>query len=241
MGKDPEVILKPKDAALLIEQTQSTSSVLVGGQAVAFWIGYFDIQSEVDGLTRDVDYLGTKAEAKRASGRLKLPHKLDIATLDDATPNSAVLAVDIEGYPEPVLIDYLMSLIGIDSKAIEKTAILVEYYGKPLRVLHPVLLLQAKMWNLYRLEVKRTPEGIEQARLAIEIVAAFIQQADMSQRELLDTIEALGKFAATAPARFAISYGLNCLNAIPKSVFKPGVLPAAFHEKRWPQILAAAK
>lgn len=234
--------LRPEDAALLIAQTRSDSTVLIGGQAVAFWISYFSIEPRLPGLTADIDYLGTKAEARRASARLKIRHKLKVATFDDATPNTALLSVEMEGYPEPVLIDYLASIIGVETKAIEKSAVIVEFQGEPLRVLHPLQLLQAKMWNLYRLEEKRTPEGIEQARLAIEIAAAFIRQADMHQRELLDAIEAVGKFAATLPARFAAeTYGLDCLKAIPGSVFREGVLPPQFHEKRWPQILAATK
>lgn len=235
------MILKSDDAALLIDQTRTESAVLIGGQAVAFWSRYFNIEPRLPTLTGDVDYLGTKAAAKRASGQLKLPHDLKIATLDDATPNTAVLSVDVEGYSEPVLIDYLASIIGIETKDIEKTAILAEFNGQPLRVLHPLLLLQAKIWNLYRLEEKRTEEGIEQARLAIEIAAAFIREAGMERRELLDAIETIGRFAATAPARFARRFGLNCMKAIPETVFNEGVLPAEFHEKRWPQILAAAK
>jgi hypothetical protein len=235
------VSLKPEDAALLIRDTHSESTVLIGGQAVAFWIQYFNIPAELPALTDDIDYLGTKAEARRASARLKVPHELKIATIDDHTPNSAVLAVDMEGYPEPVLIDYLASIIGVDSKAIEKSAVVVEFEGEPLRVLHPLQLLQAKIWNLYRLEQKRTPEGVEQARLAIEIVAAFIEQSQMSQRELLNAIEAIGKFSPTVPARFAAeNYKLDCLKAIPASVLKEGVLPEDFHKKRWPQILANA-
>lgn len=206
--------LKPEDAALLIGQTRSTNTVLIGGQAVSFWIRYFNIQARLPALTDDIDYLGTKAEARRASVRLKVPHTLKIATFDDNTPNSALLSVDMEGYPEPVLIDYLPSIIGVESKAIEKSAVVVEFEGEPLRVLHPLQLLQAKIWNLYRLEGKRTPEGIEQARLAIEIAAAFVEQANMSPRERLGAIKAIGKFAATIPARFAAEqYGLDCLKA----------------------------
>lgn len=235
--------LKPEDAALLIRETRSENTVLIGGQAVAFWIQYFNIQAQLPALTDDIDYLGTKAEARRASARLRLkvPHKLMIATFDDNTPNSAVLAVDMEGYPDPVLIDYLASIIGVNSKAIEKSAVVVEFEGEPLRVLHPMQLLQAKIWNLYQLEQKRTPEGIEQARLSIEVVAAFIAQSQMTQRELLNAIEAIGRFAPTVPARFAAdNYKLYCLKAIPASVFASGVLPEEFHKKRWPQILANA-
>lgn len=232
--------LKPEDAVQLIEQTHSKGTVLIGGQAVAFWARYFDIPPRLPALTTDIDYLGTKTEAIRASHRLRFRHQLNIATLDDATPNTAVLSVEIDGYPEPILIDYLASIIGVDSAAIAKSAVTVEFENEPLRVLHPLQLLQAKIWNLYSLEEKRTPEGVEQARLAIEIVAAFIDHAGMSQKDLLKAIEAIARFAATAPARYARDkFGLDCWTAIPPSVFKEGVLPPLFHEKRWPQLVTA--
>lgn len=236
------MILKPEDAAALIVQTRSDHAVLIGGQAVAFWIQYFRIQARLPALTGDIDYLGTKAEAKRVSARLKIRHQLKTATLDEHTPNSAVLSVEMNGYPEPVLIDYLASIIGLESEAIEKSAVVIEFEGESLRILHPLHLLQSKIWNLYRLESKRTPEGVEQARLAVEIAAAFIEQAKMTRRALLNAIEAIGKFSATVPARFAAEhFQLDCLKAIPQSVFRKGVLPAEFHSKRWPQILAAIK
>ena len=235
-------LLKPKDAAALVVQTRSDNAVLIGGQAVAFWIQYFGIRPRLPALTGDIDYLATIAEAKRVSARLKIPHKFKTASLDDHTPNSAVLSVEIHGYPEPVLIDYLASIIGVESEAIRKSAVVIEFEGEPIRILHPLHLLRAKIGNLYHLEDKRNPEGIEQARLAIEIAAAFIEQSKMSQRELLKAVEAIGKFAATTAARFAAeNYRFDCLKAIPESVFQEGVLPAEFHNKRWPQILAAAK
>lgn len=234
--------LKPEDAAVLIEQTRSDGTVLIGGQAVAFWIKYFNIQPRLAALTEDIDYLGTKTEAKRAASRLKFPHRLRLATLDDATPSAALLSVDMSGYPNPVLIDYLAAIVGVDSKEITKSAVTIEFQGEPLRVLHPIQLLQSKIWNLYLLSEKRTPEGIEQARLAIEIVAAFIERAQLHQKELLKAIEVIGRFAATTPARYAReSFGLNCLKAVASSVLIKGVLPPAFREKRWPQILAAAE
>lgn len=233
--------LKPEDAALLIEQTRSKAIVLIGGQAVAFWARYFGIEPRLPALTSDIDYLGTRAEAVRTSHRLKLRHEINVATLDDATPNTAVLAVQLDGYPEPIIIDYLAAIIGLDSRAISKSAITVEFENEPLRILHPLQLLEAKIWNLYRLETKRTPEGIEQARLSIDIVAAFIDQARMPQKELLKAIEAIARFAATNPARYARRFELDCMKAIPASVFKEGVLPALFHEKRWPQLVAATR
>lgn len=234
-------MLKPEDAARLIAETRSHNTVLIGGQAVAFWIRQFGIQPRLPALTVDIDYLGTKKDAKAVSDRLKIRHAFKAATFDDHTPGSALLSVDMEGYAEPILIDYMATIVGVESSAIRKSAVTVEFQGEPLRVLHPLHLMQAKIWNLYRLDGKRTPEGIEQARLAIEIVAAFMQQAGMNQRDLLDTIEAIARFAATQPARFAAqTYGLDCMKAIPSSVFRKGVLPAEFHMKRWPQLSTKA-
>lgn len=234
-------LLKPEDAKSLVAQTRSESAVLIGGQAVSFWCDYYGIQPNKPALTRDIDYLATIAEAKRVSARLKIPHRIKTASLDDHTPNSAVIFVELQGYPEPILIDYLATIIGVESDAIRKSAVIVEFENEPLRVLHPLHLLQSKIWNLYHLENKRDAEGIEQARLAIQIVAAYVENENMAQRGLLNAIEAIGKFAATTPARFCLdNFGLNCLQAIPQSVFKAGVLPPEFHEKRWPQIVKAA-
>lgn len=234
--------LKPEDAARLIAQTSSENTVLIGGQAIALWCRQYGIEPRLPVLTEDVDYLGTKAEARRISARLKIPHTLRIATFDDATPNSALLRVELEGRPEPVLVDYLAGIVGVNSRDLERSAVVVEYEGASLRVIHPVLLLESKISNLYLLENKRTREGLEQARLAIQVVAAYIEHSGMKQRDLLDVIEVIGKFAATTPARFAAKeFGLRCLDAIPKSAFKEGVLPGEFHGKRWPQLRAMAE
>lgn len=233
--------LDPKDAAELIKQTRSENSVLIGGQAVAFWIRHFGITARLKALTADIDYLGTRREAQIANARLSAPHALALAAPEDL-PNAAVLSVTLAGYREPVLIDYLAGIIGPESREIVRTAVSVDFEGQPLKIIHPFALLQSKIWNLYRLAGKRTPEGIEQARLAIEIQAAFLRKAQLARRELLKAIEKIARFAATDPARNARRrFGLECLKAVPDEALQDGVLPAAFRKKRWPQLVAAAK
>ena len=233
--------LEPKDAAALIGQTRSENTVLIGGQAVAFWIDYFAIRARLPALTVDIDYLGTRREAQLADARLRYPHKLKLAAPEDL-PNTALLSVTLEGYKDPILIDYLAGIIGVDSRAIVRSAVTIDFQGEPLKIIHPIHLMQAKIWNLYRLTGKRTREGVEQGRLAIEIVAAFLRTVELGRRDLLKAIESIGKFAATDPARDARErYGLQCLKAVPEEVFREGGLPRAFHERRWPQIVAAAR
>ncbi len=74
----------------------------------------------------------------------------------------------------------------------------------------------------------------------MEIAAAYVKEANTTQRSLLESIETIAKFSATAPARFANEhFRLQCISAIPRHVFDKGVLPPEFHEKRWPQLLKA--
>jgi hypothetical protein len=236
--------LKPEDAAALIEQTRSPGTVLVGGQAVAFWARYFDIPAKLPALTRDIDYLGTRTEAKLASDRLSFPNDLKLASFDDATPNTASLTVKMAGNPEPVIIDYLSGVVGLDAKQIRSSAVEVEFRGHRLKILHPLQLLQAKFWNLYRLPEKRTAEGVERARLAVEIASAYVQaliENKAPRRESLRAVQSIAGFAATAPARYVKeTHDLDCLNAVPQAVFKDGALPRLFHERRWPQLVSAA-
>lgn len=233
------MILAPEDAAALIRQTRTENIVLVGGQAVVTWADYFGISSGVRGLTTDVDYLGTRREAQLADARLQLPHKLKLGAPEDL-PNTALISVSLRGYDEPVLIDYLAMLEGLDSREISKSAVTLRLNGEALKIIHPILLLQSKIWNLYSLKHKRTPAGIEQARLAIRIVAAYFANVEMTQRERLKAVEKVARFAATKTAKDVRGrHGLDVLAAIPMPTLAG--LPAAFRDKRWPQITAAAK
>ena len=232
--------LKAEDAAALIKNSHSEKTVLVGGQAVSFWAAYYGIGSDLPILTNDIDYLGTATDARRASTALPFRHKLRLATLSDATPNTAMISVELDGYDEPVLIDYLAQIIGLETKQVQRSAVLVEFEGASLQVIHPVLLLQSKVSNLYQLKQKRTPEGKEQARLAIVIVSSFLSATIASNagvRDVLKIVELIGKFSATAAAIEAhMRWGLDCLSAIPAKIFEDRLLPPDFYEKRWPQI-----
>lgn len=237
--------LSQAEGIALIAQTASPRAVLVGGQAIAVWARYFGIPSQVAALTRDVDYLGSAADAKRASANMTLAHKLRIARLDDGTPNTAVIAIQLAGHEDAVLIDYLAEIAGPTAAEIRRTAVSIQSDGATLRIMHPLLLLQSKMANLQRFESKRTAEGVEQARLAICIAAKYIDTlvaGKPAQREILRAVQSVAKFAATAPAQYARDeFSLDCLQAIPPSVLEKDVLPAKFHQESWPRLVRVAR
>lgn len=235
------MILQPKDAADLIGRTHTDRTILVGGQAVAFWSGYFHVRPRIDALTRDIDFIGTRAEAVRAARDLAYRHELRIAGFDDPPPNTAVLLVEMKGYREPIRIDYLTGVIGPQTAAVARSAVTIAFAGHRLKVIHPIELLRSKIGNLHHLPAKRTPEGAEQARLAIEIVAAYLNQPGHSGRDLLRAIEAVGRFAASAPALdVRRKFRLDCLDAVPAAIREDPRLPKEFRDTRWPQIVRKA-
>ena len=125
--------------------------VLVGGQAILFWVSRFAHAPEfhdddVPLASEDIDYVGNVRSAKKLSmiigGELRVPKP------DDHTPNTATLDTTIDG--EDVHIDFLASVQGIP-REIEKHAI--DFRLKPdsekpdLRVMHPLHCLISKVAN----------------------------------------------------------------------------------------------
>lgn len=239
--------LSPAEAAQLIAQLHADGALdgtlVVGGQAIQYWAGYFHIRPRLPSITRDVDLFGTRQQAQRAAAQLALPHTLYVAGMDRATPNSAQLEVQLVGHAQPVLVDFLVSVAGLNSPAMLRRAATVEIGGVQVRVLHPLDCLASKLFNLKHFQDKRTPEGVEQGRLAIEIAKAFVkqlilflietappgkhgstgnvgertQQRASRRKSLLKAIEMIHDIAVAPGALFAyLEYGLDCMLAIPK-------------------------
>jgi hypothetical protein len=236
-------MLKPADALAIIRSTASENTVLVGGQAVMLWAAYFGLEPSRASLTSDVDFVGTSAEARRLSAAMKLPHDIAIASLDDATPNSAVLSVRLAGYEQPIIVDFLSAVAGIEADAVQKSAVTIRYEGTDLRVMHPLDCLQSKLANLHLLASKRTPEGIEQASLAVRIAAAFIERTIGESSDARQALKAIEKVASIAQGRAALyckrHLGIDARQALPEAKIGSSRLPRKFLELRWPRLRAA--
>jgi len=239
------VILEPADALAIIRGTSSENTVLVGGQAVMLWAAYFGIHPSQASLTADVDYLGKTSEAKRLSARLKLPHRIALPGMDDATPNTAVLSIRLPGYPDPVIVDYLSGVAGIETGAVEKAAVTIDHRGVRVRVMHPIHCLKSKLSNLHLLQSKRSPEGIEQARLATRIAAAFLEMAIDQWDDVRAILEAIESVAAIAQSKAAVyclrHFGVDCGHALPEKKIAAPRLPARFLDQRWPRLRSAVE
>jgi hypothetical protein len=107
-----------------------------------------------------------------------------------------------------------------------------------LRVIHPIDVLDSRIQNLHVLPEKRTEAGIAQARLAVDVVRAFIRQevATRDERAGLKLLERVADIANDiAAVRVFLLYGIDPLKAVPLEDFRT---TSALHKVRWPQIVA---
>src|ERR1700735_1925778 len=173
--RDIEAPLTPEDVRKILSIC-SPRGLLVGGQALAFWADHLRVErpaSLVSGVTADADFIGNSALAKDLARHLGW--QLWIPALDDATPQTGKVTHRTKsGAVKQV--DFLSGVIGLTTKDLVRRAIEMEMPDiGHLRVIHPIDVLDSRIQNLHLLPEKRTDAGIAQARLAVEVVRAFIR------------------------------------------------------------------
>jgi hypothetical protein len=150
----------------------SPDMVLVGGQALDFWATYYGVETRAATLTRDADFLGSRADVLRIAesieGRAAFPHARSLTSLVEQVHK------ELPGGGH-VGIDVLHKVYGnTSSEAIRMRAVTAEPLGWPVKVLHPMDVLQGRLSNVYGLKEKQDEHGIAQLELAITMVRAFL-------------------------------------------------------------------
>jgi hypothetical protein len=103
--------------------------------------------------------------------------------------------------------------------------------------MHPLDVLKSRIENLATLQDKQTPEGITQAKLALQVANKFItaiaKNTD-SQKSALKAIETIVNIAkSSAGCKCAREFGIDFFQAIPKNAIKD----EQFHQIRWPRLV----
>lgn len=237
--RDVEAPLTPAEVARILGVC-SPQGLLVGGQALAFWADHFRVKRPADlvsGVTADADFIGDSALAKRLGK--ELGWTTWIPGLDDATPQTGKVTHRLRnGTVKQV--DFLSGVVGLTTKDLVRRAVEMEVPGiGVLRVIHPIDVLDSRIQNLHLLPGKRTPAGIAQAMLAVDVARAAIRRelAEVSERAGLRLLERVAEIAADiAAVRVFLLYGVDPLLAVPLEDFRT---TSALHKVRWPQILNA--
>jgi hypothetical protein len=167
--------------------TDDRSIVLIGGQAVAFWMRFLSAQSEeLDGMdpltSKDIDFEGSSRAVKRAAdllaGRMKL------AGLDDHTPHAGlVMFEDSEGVGR--VIDFIDAPLGLSARDVRDTAVQLEVpdssgRGQNVRIwlMHPERSMESRVINT--IELGKT------GALALRQLSVSVVCARLWSRYLLD-------------------------------------------------------
>lgn len=213
--------------------------VIVGGQSIVAWALRYDIQipkTETPYLTQDVDFFAIAEDARWLAQRLN--GRLVTAKLGEITPNAATLVItSIDGETD-LFIDFLLSVLGLKDDEIRGLAVPMQFGDHPpVHVLHPLLCLESRFENLYRLSAKRDGNGITQAHVAIQIISSYLDDL-LSQgdyRQAYKAAQRIMGYCCKPAALFCYAtYGLD-----PVAAIQPEAFPnPAFAEKNWPHLLA---
>lgn len=215
-------------------------ALLVGGQALATWAVYYDIQPVGElskSVTMDADFIGTRDIARALQRRLGQPWHVREGTLDDAGGQVAKVYATLpgEGIKQ---IDFLSGIVGLDTQRIrERASQLILTDDVVVHILHPLDVLESRLRNLAVLASKQNPIGIAQARLAVNVARAFVEShmtAGGNPRIVRQAVKRLEKLALDRQlCQVAFTYSIDVLAAIPAS----RIAYPSFHEKHWPNIL----
>lgn len=221
--------------------------LLIGGQALAYWMGVYDVRAPSDAdappaISRDVDFFTPSAAntgplkefalALRGNAAVK-----DIRALSALIGSAVAPAEDGRVYN----VDLLHAVVGLKRDRLEANAVEVSLPGgHALRVMHPLDVLQSRNANLYSLVEKQDETGQLQLRLAIEVARAYLEEqfdaiakSQERRRAIFDLIRPVTDYAAEDAARKnAERHGIHVADAIPAWRIESDV----FWEKQWPHL-----
>lgn len=248
MSRDGEAYM-PRDLVDRVIDSASPDVVLVGGQALAYWMDYYRITppTNLPAISRDVDFF-TRDPANSAplAGFSRAIHgrkEVLPASAISALVGSAIAPAEDDRIYN---VDLLHTVVGIERADVEAKAVIVTLpSGKVLRIMHPLHVLQSRNANLHKLAEKQDDMGELQFSLAIGVARAFLTQqldglandASLSakdrDRAALDLIAVVVDYASEDAARKnAERHGIFLADAIPAwRIGNP-----AFWNKQWPHL-----
>lgn len=241
----------PAEMIRRVLESATQDVVLVGGQALAYWMSVLDIQQPDEigpAISRDVDFFTSNAAdttpltkfARAIGGRSYVER---IESLSSLIGSAIAPAEDERIYN----VDLIQKVVGIERTEIEKHAIEVQLPdgNGTIRVMHPIHVLHSRNMNLHKLVEKQDEMGVLQFRLAIAAARAYLElridgieaRSDISdserERAIFGTIRRVTEYSSDDAARKnAERYGVHLADAIPAW----RIASPAFWKKQWPHL-----
>ena len=219
--------------ALLARLKGIDPPILVGGQALNVLARHYRIAGFGTPSSTDMDFVGDSEEARQIAALWGAT--IRIPTMDDNTPNTAILMMSRPGRP-PLVIDFLES-VAESAFGAEVPSLHITENGVAIRVLHPLSCLQSRLWNIYGPLARRNTREIDRARLAIQVLHTHLTTLLDRQdtRGALKVIERLARrvVLSRVSRRAWMRDQIDVLTAVP---INHAALPEVFRTVRWPAI-----
>lgn len=227
MSKPTDPIISPSTLSRVLSAAKD-DTVLIGGQALAFWVSRYKIANPADlsVITRDVDFCVSsrsneeplKRFAKAIGGQYRIEHGFSSSLV-------GVALGDQNG--EQVNVDVLWKVKGFKPGEAERRALVGSDVstGHHFKVMHPFDVLWSRMINLHAIKEKQNDQGVAQARLACEVVRCYLksQIAHLTSSEDPNALRIISK--ALHPIREMIKTDACQKNATRYGVFVADSFP----------------
>lgn len=218
----------PLDAATLdaFLEGVGTDMVLVGGQALAFWMDRYGVTTTTASISNDGDVLGNLERARRIAVHLRAA----MLTPQAATLTPLVSQIRIPtgsaGKVRNIDVLHLLFTVGGLRKSREFTQAVwresVEIEWKPghiIRVMHPLHVLDSRVQNAVGLLESKGPRVVTQAIWAVDVAREAIRRVlrQPNERERLGAlIRQVHKLARSRAGRQIFRlHGIEVLDAVP--------------------------
>ncbi len=235
-----------KEVMLRIFSSLPPDAVLVGGQALVFWVEHFKIDpmagqhEDVAFVSRDVDFLGRREHVKiladAISGIADYPSKKALTILC-----GQVFLVKAEDKTF-MNIDVIHRIGNMDSAAVRRRAVQAAVQGKSFLVMHPLDVFVSRLENFRNIHEKQNENGLRQVALAIEVAKTFVAEA--AQRDEKVAIKAIEKIAETARSAagvYARQNGADIYDAIQPDILAHIIKNKNFLAVRLPKLIEEAR
>ncbi len=225
-------------------QAAGDELVLVGGQALAFWVTRYGVTvpGNIAAISADTDFLARSSGDRQSvvrmaevlHGKTEFPSRRALTAL----VGQAYLDINDDGF---INVDVIHKVIGLSQEAIRRRAVRVELEAASFLVMHPLDVLGSRLANLHKLAEKQNPKGRMQLALGIDMVREFIRAeahrsgtAGKSERSPLQPFVSEVERLALSDAgrKVAARFALHVADAIDPRSIPAGV----FWLHKWPQL-----
>lgn len=156
--------------------------ILVGGQALAFWMNRYGVQSDGAVISNDGDTLGTVKQADRLAEALRAT--LLVPAPEELTSLVAQLRIPVaEGTVRNIdVLHLLYTTNGLKksnefTRRVQRNAVTVQLEpGLALRIMHPLDVLESRAHNAVGLLEEKGEHVVTQARWAIEVARLALKR-----------------------------------------------------------------